>query len=296
MELYQLRSFVAVADEGALTKAAEKLCASQPAVSAHVKALEEELSVCLFERTPKGMRLTEAGKLLRDQARQALASADEMLAQARALREETAGDVKVGFNTDPDFLRALDLVSLMRDRHPKVNIHLCQCVSGLAPDDLRQGVLDAAYVYGPPPASDVASLLLATPYLLVAGPASWKARLECLDLDGLAALPWIMTPSFCPFTDLAEGLFKDEGLKPNQVLLADNESLLKALAVSEMGVCLMREDEARAAEACGEVSIWPKRRLELPLRFIYLKKRENDRLIQALAAAARQVWNIGGAC
>lgn len=296
MELYQLRSFVAVADEGALTKAAERLCLSQPAVSAHVKALEEELNVCLFERTPRGMRLTEAGKLLRDRACQALASADALLTQARALREEVVGDAKVGFNTDPDFLRALDLVSLMRARHPQVSIHLRQCVSGLAPDDLRQGVLDAAYVYGPPPGGDVASLLLATPCLLVAGPAAWKERMACLDLDGLAALPWIMTPSFCPFTDLAEGLFKGEGLKPNKVFMADNESLLKALAVSEMGVCLMREDEALAAEACGEVAIWPKRRLELPLRFIYLKKRENDRLIQALAEAAREVWKVGAEC
>ncbi|MES9912641.1 MAG: LysR family transcriptional regulator, partial [Candidatus Sedimenticola sp. 4PFRAG1] len=54
MELYQLKTFVKVADEGHLTRAAEQLFTSQPAISAHIKALEEELGVVLFQRTPKG--------------------------------------------------------------------------------------------------------------------------------------------------------------------------------------------------------------------------------------------------
>ncbi|MCP5237554.1 MAG: LysR family transcriptional regulator [Zoogloeaceae bacterium] len=53
MELYHLRTFVTVAEEGHLTRASERLFTSQPAVSAHIKALEEELGVTLFERTPR---------------------------------------------------------------------------------------------------------------------------------------------------------------------------------------------------------------------------------------------------
>jgi DNA-binding transcriptional LysR family regulator len=58
MEFYQLRSFVAVAEAGHLTRAAEKLHVSQPAVSAQIKALEDELELALFERTSSGMVLT----------------------------------------------------------------------------------------------------------------------------------------------------------------------------------------------------------------------------------------------
>ena len=61
MELYHLRTFVTVAEEGHLTRASERLFTSQPAVSAHIKALEEELGVTLFDRTPRGMQLTPAG-------------------------------------------------------------------------------------------------------------------------------------------------------------------------------------------------------------------------------------------
>ncbi len=65
MELYQLRTFVIVAEEENLTRAAKRLYMTPPSVSAHIKTLEEELNVQLFERTPKGMEITEQGKLLK---------------------------------------------------------------------------------------------------------------------------------------------------------------------------------------------------------------------------------------
>ena len=68
MELYQLRSFVAVAEAGHLTRAADRLHISQPAVSAQIKALEEELEVELFQRRSSGMALTAAGKRLLGEA------------------------------------------------------------------------------------------------------------------------------------------------------------------------------------------------------------------------------------
>ena len=64
MELYQLKTFVAIAREGSLTRAAERVFTSPPAVSAQLKALEDELGVKLFERTPRGMVPTEAGTRL----------------------------------------------------------------------------------------------------------------------------------------------------------------------------------------------------------------------------------------
>jgi DNA-binding transcriptional LysR family regulator len=64
MELYQLRTFVTVAEEGHLTRAAERLHLSQPAVSGQIKALEQELEVRLFDRSVSGMELTASGREL----------------------------------------------------------------------------------------------------------------------------------------------------------------------------------------------------------------------------------------
>src|SRR5476649_215165 len=105
MELYQLRSFVAVAEAGHLTRAAEKLHVSQPAVSAHIKALEDELELALFGRTPSGMELTFAGQRLLANAEKVLAAAQALRNDASALKGKVAGKVSVGTLSDPEFSR-----------------------------------------------------------------------------------------------------------------------------------------------------------------------------------------------
>lgn len=62
MDIYQLRTFVVVAREGSVTRASDVLHLSQPAVSAHIKAMEDGLGLSLFERTPRGMSLTQDGQ------------------------------------------------------------------------------------------------------------------------------------------------------------------------------------------------------------------------------------------
>src|SRR6266702_1849324 len=84
MDFNRLRSFVVVAETGHLTRAAEKLHISQPALSAQIRALEDELDLTLFERTSTGMTLTAAGKRL-------LAGADKILAEAQAFQHEITG-------------------------------------------------------------------------------------------------------------------------------------------------------------------------------------------------------------
>ncbi len=74
MELYQIKTFVVVAEEGNMTRAAKRLHASQSTISLHIKSLEEEFDVRLFLRTPKGMQPTPEGKQLLEKARDILDS------------------------------------------------------------------------------------------------------------------------------------------------------------------------------------------------------------------------------
>src|SRR6476659_1258173 len=108
VELYQLRSFVEVADLGHLTRAADKLHISQPALSAQIKALEDELGVALFERTPTGMVLTAAGQRLLPEAEKVVAAAVSLRSQAKAFQGEAGGRARVGTLSDPAFLRLGD--------------------------------------------------------------------------------------------------------------------------------------------------------------------------------------------
>ena len=105
MEYYHLRTFVAVAEEEHLTRAAERLNASLPAVSAHIRSLEDELGVALFARTPRGMRLTAEGRALLGEARSALSSVEAVRQRAGALRQEVAGVVRIGLNNEAARMR-----------------------------------------------------------------------------------------------------------------------------------------------------------------------------------------------
>ena len=135
MELYQLRGFAAVAETGHLTRAAERLHLSQPALSAQIKALEDELGVPLFERLPSGMELTPAGRSLLPEAQKVVAAAQEhfgkvadarKLLQTRAVaqRRDAADDAG-----DPEFLR---LENLDTDLRPPADFEIPPALKAFA--------------------------------------------------------------------------------------------------------------------------------------------------------------------
>src|SRR5438067_239632 len=83
MELRQLRHFVAVADDGSISRAAKKVFLSQPALSRQIKALEEEIGQCLLERQAHSIRLTPVGETMLREARNLLQQADQVLERVR---------------------------------------------------------------------------------------------------------------------------------------------------------------------------------------------------------------------
>jgi DNA-binding transcriptional LysR family regulator len=91
VELYQLRSLVAIAEAGQMTRAAEKLHISQPALSAQLRALEEEFEFSLFERTASGMVLTTGGKKILKSANKVLAAANALQNDARLIKGKVTG-------------------------------------------------------------------------------------------------------------------------------------------------------------------------------------------------------------
>ncbi len=241
MELYQLRSFVAVAELGHLTRAAERVHVSQPALSAQIRSLEETLGVTLFERGSSGMTLTAAGRYLLPSAREIVAKAAALRGLAHSLRGDVAGRVSVGTLADPGILRLGEMLALARDRHPLLEIELHHEVSGAAFAKVRDGELDASFYYGPLSHPGIASLALRTLIYRVAAPAAWRDRVQDADDVAIAALPWIMTPPISTHHALATHIFAARGLEPAMVLEADNELVIRSLVVAGVGVALLRE-------------------------------------------------------
>jgi len=126
MELYQLRTFLTVAEEQSLTRAADRLHISQPSVSTHIKALEEELGLALFIRTPKGMILSQQGVLIKSKAESALRAVEGVRRQADQLKKNITGVARVGLNIDAQYLRASDLLAVLHRRFPGLEVHYFQ--------------------------------------------------------------------------------------------------------------------------------------------------------------------------
>ncbi len=292
MELYQLRSFVAVAEAGHLTRASEKLHVSQPAVSAQIRALEDELDLALFERTPSGMVLTPAGERLLACAQKVLATAQALRNEAKALKGEVAGRVRVGTMSDPGFIRIGEFLNATVERYPLLQLELHQEVTGVAFAKVRDGELDASFYYGELEHPSVEGLRLRASTYRVAAPAAWASRIVNADWSEIALQPWIVTPSISTHNKLLRVLFDEHGIEPTKVVEADQESVIANLVVSGVGLSLIREELALEKEAAGEVCLWRDVRLETTLWFIYLFAREDDPVIRALLGVLRDTWKL----
>lgn len=293
MELYQLRSFVTVADLGHLTRAADKLHISQPALSAQIKALEEELGVELFARTPSGMLLTAAGRRLLGGAQKLLGAAQSLRDQAHAIKGEPAGVVRVGTLSDPALIRVGELTSLAVERYPLIDIELHHEVTGAAFEKVRDDELDASFYYGSLAHPAIAGVTLRDISYRIVAPATWKTRIAAADWTVVAAEPWVLTPPISTHHQLASALFLEHGISPTKVVEADDERVVSSLVVSEVGMGLMREDLALEKAAAGEVVLWSDVRLTTKLKFVYLRAREGDSVIRALLNLIHDVWRDG---
>ena len=293
MDLYQLRTFAAVAEEGHLTRAAERLHISQPAVSGQIKALEQEFDLRLFDRAASGMVLTVAGRELLAHAQKLLAAADEMKRAARRLSGEVAGTLRIGTVSNPQSIRLGDLLAAAVIRHPRLELELHHEVSGAALEGVREGRLDASFYFGDTPGRDVKALRLREFVYCVTAPAAWCERIERADWDDIAAMPWILTPAISTHNRLVKRLFEQQGVEPPQRHVeADQESVIESLVVSGVGISLMQEESARARAAAGEVCIWNKARLRTTLWFVCAADRADDPLLGALFALLRETWQV----
>ncbi|HEY5637375.1 MAG TPA: LysR family transcriptional regulator [Burkholderiales bacterium] len=295
MELYQLRSLAAVAQAGHLTRAAEGLHLSQPAVSAHVRVLEEELGVKLFERSSNGMLPTHAGRELVQHAERVLAAAAAMRNAARALKGEVEGRLRVGTVIDPDTLRLGAFLSRTTERYPGIDLELHHEVSGEAMDAVRSGELDASFYFGALSQPEIRGVRLAEMQYRVVAPAAWAARVRDADWKALAALPWVLTLPSSTLRGIARALFRANGVAPERVVEADNEYVISTLVASGLGLSLMREELAREKEAAGEVVVLDAAGPSVPLWFIHRADRTDDPLIIALTGALREAWGLTAA-
>ncbi len=291
IDLIQLRTFVAVAEEQHLTRAAERIHISQSAASAHVRAVEETLRTQLFIRNNRGLELTHSGKLLLQRARVLLSEATLFTAFARELHGEVEGTLTIGSSGDPIASRIGQLVQALREENPLVNADMRVRPSSGIRQGLRAGELDIGEFLDQPTDASFHFYELTQVHFRLAGPVAWKERIEQADWAALAALPWI-TPgdNSMAYAAMLREMFTDRGLELNSVARFDNAVVARTLAQAGVGMLLMREEQALQGERDGVLALSPLARPEYGLYIAHLATRENDPLIRAFMGAADKAW------
>jgi DNA-binding transcriptional LysR family regulator len=172
MELRHLRYFVAVAEEGHVTRAAERLGIQQPPLSLQIRALERELGTQLFRRKPRGMELTAAGRTFLTDAQAILAQVDHAFTATRRTARGEEGRIAIGFTSSAPFHPFVpQVIRLFRETFPRVALTLEESGTSELVDALRAERLDGVFIRSS--AADLAGL----------------AVHHLLDEEMLAALP-----------------------------------------------------------------------------------------------------------
>jgi DNA-binding transcriptional LysR family regulator len=150
MELRHLRYFLTVAEEGHITRAAERLGIQQPPLSQQIKALETELDVQLFRRKPRGVELTDAGRSFLADTQIILMQVDKARAKAERTARGEQGTIVVGFTSSAPFHPFVpNLIRKFRDQYPRVSLVLEEAGTTELVDGLHSEEFDAAFVRSP---------------------------------------------------------------------------------------------------------------------------------------------------
>jgi DNA-binding transcriptional LysR family regulator len=145
----QLRSFVTVAEEGQMTRAARRLQMAQPALSQAIARLEAELGVTLLERHARGVTLTPAGEAFLPTARAALEADAEAARMARSLARDAGGALRIGFIGPPPEVHAPELFGTFVQRHPEVTPTYHELPFPSGPSHAWLGDVDVVFCHPP---------------------------------------------------------------------------------------------------------------------------------------------------
>jgi DNA-binding transcriptional LysR family regulator len=147
MELRHLRYFIAVAEEGHITRAAQRLGIQQPPLSQQIKAIELELDVQLFHRKARGVEMTDAGRAFLEEARATLDHLDRAFETTRRASRGEQGRLCVGVTSTAPFHPLVPrAIRAFREACPMVSLTLEECLSNESVDRLRNERMDVAFI------------------------------------------------------------------------------------------------------------------------------------------------------
>jgi DNA-binding transcriptional LysR family regulator len=242
MELRHLRYFVAVGEEQHYGRAALRLGVVQPALSRQIQDLEEEVGFKLFERLPRGVKLSAAGKLFLEDARRILQEVNEAAARAERVARGQSGTLRVGFTESASWRGVVpESFRRFREMHPDAELQLQPLPSLVQLEAVRSSRLDAGFVFNMPKADpELDGRPVAIQRIELAAPRGHPlTKLKQVRLRDLASTSFIWFPrreAPALYDRLMRECFRGGLKSPSIVQEGKDEATILSLVATGLGV------------------------------------------------------------
>jgi DNA-binding transcriptional LysR family regulator len=279
MELRHLKYFLAVGEDQHYGRASRRLGVAQPALSRQIQDLEKEIGFKLFDRLPRGVKLSAAGELFMEDARRILREVGEATARAARVARGQSGTLRVGFAENASWHGvAPDSFRRFREQQPDVDLQLQPASSLEQLDAIRSGGLDAGFVNFMPKADpDLDQLIVGRQHVELAAPKIHPVtRLKNLRLRDLTDAPFIWFPRRAnpAFYDrLIRECYRGGLRSPRIIQEGLNEATILSLVSAGLGVgWVLGSARWRSPQT---VAILPVVDLNIPVLFALAWRRDN---------------------
>jgi DNA-binding transcriptional LysR family regulator len=254
MELFQLRSFLRVAEEGSFTRAAEELYLTQPAVTQHVRALERELGVPLFDRTGRGAQLTPAGEALCRYARRSVALLAECRQVIADLESGAVGRLALGAGVTTSIFRLPNWLRAFGDAYPGVDVVVRTGRSREVAALALEREIDLGLVTSPVQHPDLRVAGLFEEEIVLVTPRGHPLADRRLPLDELAEAPLILFPKATGFREYLDRALADAGVAARVKMESDSVEAIKSFVAVGLGVSFLPAAAVEAEVAAGDLA------------------------------------------
>ena len=254
MELRSIQYFVQVADEGSITRTADKIGIAQPALTRHIKQLETELGTQLLMRLPRGVRLTTSGRDFLEHARAIMLEVSRASEHVRGKAQAPRGTVVMGTSPTLAPLLLPGCVARARQQCPTVTLKVVEGFSPQLLDALLTGRLDLAVMTNPPRTTALALTPLCSEPLVVLSSPGARGTRHAFSLAELCGTPFIVTVGLRTLVEQQLAAF-GVGLRVEAEV--DSVEAIRRLLISGIGMTIMPvsafHDEIRA----GQLAAYP---------------------------------------
>ena len=299
MELKELEYIVAVAEEGSISRAAEKLYLAQSSLSQYLSRYEAELGVKLFRRTSGGVRTTAAGDLFLRNARQMLLQYHQVRKQLSDQDAPMEGKIHFGISTYRGSYLFPKAMSLFRMEAPTVDVVLHEHDSIVLQRKIAAGELDLALVaYREDQWAQQGKFLMKDEVLLVANrehPVMEYVRegnggpdRPWVELSEISHMDFLLSSRSAMLGNIAQGLFSDLGVEPRYVCGTQTASMSAALARRGLGIAFTYRSCVEESRDVIYLSIG-KKRCYVNLALIYPQEGYHSRAIRAFESSMCRV-------